>query len=417
MALVEARPGSDLVTLTRAQETDLPASAKIRSFPADDDYRQAVAEARRLAGASGRMAQADLAIVLDDGLAAASSRPGCSRAWAARERAQLFIAAERARDRARRRADVRSGDAQPISARDGSVRARRARRSKRSASIPMSMAASATAGAPGADASPRFRAGSPAAAFLDLPLLTGSGSADGGICCGRAAALARRHRSLRFGADDGVCIEEHGCGAGDVRANARSAGAGPEGRIDWAARLRVKLSYGTLTSADLVTVLWRAKRGGSPERGRRVGSRTVPQRGAGRCRNLPAERAAARTSGNGRRDAARRLPECAVRAAQCRRAAGRAERRINCNPLQLALWPANRDIGDASYQTVQHAFTGLGLRPYSPAAVAGVRNGGGDLALSWCGGRASAATAGRQTEVPLSEDASAMKSTSCRARP
>jgi hypothetical protein len=55
--LVEPKPGAALVTLTRGQETELPASAKISYAAVGSDYRQAVAEARRLTGASGRVAQ------------------------------------------------------------------------------------------------------------------------------------------------------------------------------------------------------------------------------------------------------------------------------------------------------------------------------------------------------------------------
>ncbi|MES0385927.1 MAG: phage tail protein, partial [Hyphomicrobium sp.] len=62
--LVEMRPHDALLTLTRGQETELPASAKIRYLSSISDYQQAVAEARRLVGASGRVSQADLPIVL-----------------------------------------------------------------------------------------------------------------------------------------------------------------------------------------------------------------------------------------------------------------------------------------------------------------------------------------------------------------
>ena len=49
--LAELRAGADLATLTRAQETDLPASARIAYTASESDYRRAIAEARRLVGA------------------------------------------------------------------------------------------------------------------------------------------------------------------------------------------------------------------------------------------------------------------------------------------------------------------------------------------------------------------------------
>src|SRR5690606_7651686 len=89
--LVEERPGSGLLRLTRAQETELPGSAKITYISATNDYRQAVAEARRLAGASGRVSTADLALVLQDEQAAAIADSWLFEAWAARERASFLL--------------------------------------------------------------------------------------------------------------------------------------------------------------------------------------------------------------------------------------------------------------------------------------------------------------------------------------
>ena len=85
------RAGDPLVTLTRGQETELPASAKLRFITADDQYQQAVAEARRLTGASGRVAQADVPIVLDDGLSVAIAETWLYETWAARERASFAL--------------------------------------------------------------------------------------------------------------------------------------------------------------------------------------------------------------------------------------------------------------------------------------------------------------------------------------
>lgn len=49
----------------------------------------------------------------------------------------------------------------------------------------------------------------------------------------------------------------------------------------------------------------------------------------------------------------------------------------------LKYGPANRDIGNDLYQTVQRTFTGRGLRPYSPVHIAGVDDGAGNITLSW----------------------------------
>ena len=89
--LVESRPGAALATLTRAQETDLPSSAKLSFISAAGSYPAAVEEARRLAGHSGRVAIADLPLVLEPEQAAQMAEVWLFEAWAARERAAFAL--------------------------------------------------------------------------------------------------------------------------------------------------------------------------------------------------------------------------------------------------------------------------------------------------------------------------------------
>ncbi|MEQ1716462.1 MAG: hypothetical protein ABL907_10835, partial [Hyphomicrobium sp.] len=66
--------------------------------------------------------------------------------------------------------------------------------------------------------------------------------------------------------------------------------------------------------------------------------------------------------------------------------------------------PANRGIGDASYRTVAHAFSGQGLKPYAPVHLKGTRAGGGDLTMSWIRRTRIGGDSWEQNDVPLSED-------------
>ncbi|MBN9268487.1 MAG: glycoside hydrolase TIM-barrel-like domain-containing protein, partial [Hyphomicrobium sp.] len=88
---VELKPGADLIALARAQETDLPASARIAYAASERDYRRAVAEARRLVGASGRISLAELAIVMEADQASQIAESWLFETWAARERAQFAL--------------------------------------------------------------------------------------------------------------------------------------------------------------------------------------------------------------------------------------------------------------------------------------------------------------------------------------
>ena len=45
--------------------------------------------------------------------------------------------------------------------------------------------------------------------------------------------------------------------------------------------------------------------------------------------------------------------------------------------------PADRDIGDTTYITIQRTATGRGLKPFSPVHIRGTLAGGGDVTISW----------------------------------
>jgi hypothetical protein len=65
--------------------------------------------------------------------------------------------------------------------------------------------------------------------------------------------------------------------------------------------------------------------------------------------------------------------------------------------------PANRDLGDASYVQLEHAFAGIGLKPLSPVHLRGTRSGG-DLAMSWVRRTRTGGDSWDSAEVPLAED-------------
>lgn len=65
--------------------------------------------------------------------------------------------------------------------------------------------------------------------------------------------------------------------------------------------------------------------------------------------------------------------------------------------------PASRGIGDATYSERSHAFQGLGLKPLAPAHVRGIRDGSGDLALTWIRRTRFGGDSWETAEVPLGE--------------
>ncbi|HVV29126.1 MAG TPA: glycoside hydrolase/phage tail family protein [Rhizomicrobium sp.] len=78
-------------TLVRTQESDLPQVSRIAYIDGDQDYRQASVEARRLTGASNRVATSSLPLVMDQGQATGIGQRLLQDAWVMRESARLAL--------------------------------------------------------------------------------------------------------------------------------------------------------------------------------------------------------------------------------------------------------------------------------------------------------------------------------------
>lgn len=401
-ALVEKRVGDALLTLTRGQETELPASAKLRFIAADSDYEQAVAEARRLTGASGRVAQADLPIVLDDTLAGPIAESWLFETWAARERAEFALPPSQmaiepgdvvsvvsdGRTRVLRVTDISDHGVREIEARsiDSEVYDR----------VPLPSRVPAP--------KPPVQIGSPALAFLDLPLLGTNTDALAGYVAavqvpwpGSVAVYASAQTS-------GYQLKAIASAAATMGVLLDALPAGPEGRIDWHARVRVKLTQGELSSLDVVTML--------------AGGNTAAVRNAGGdlevVQFLNADLVDFQTyelsgllRGQGGTESAMQsavsagAPFILLDAAVTR--VPLAFEDINL-PYNWRYGPGNRNIGDASYVTSAHAFAGAGLRPLSPVQVRGARSETGDLTISWIRRTRVGGDSWETSEVPLGED-------------
>jgi hypothetical protein len=72
-------------------------------------------------------------------------------------------------------------------------------------------------------------------------------------------------------------------------------------------------------------------------------------------------------------------------------------------PYSWRYGPASRGVGDATYAERTQAFQGLGLKPLSPAHLAGTRDASGDLAMSWVRRTRFGGDGWDAAEVPLAE--------------
>jgi len=399
-AVVETRADAPLLTLTRGQETELPAAAKLR-FISASDYGQAVAEARRLAGASGRVSQADLPIVLESAQAEATVETWLFEAWAARERASFTLppsclAAEPgdilrlggANGRLFRITEVGDRGAREIEARG----------------IDPDVYASGT----GRDRRPRenmpVASGPPLVTFLDLPLLRGDEPPAAGYV---AASQTPWPGSVAvYGSPEttGYALKAVAAAPATVGVTLDPLPPGPESRLDRGTRLRVAVEGEALASCTLLQLY--AGRNVAAIRNDdgeweviQFADATLVAPGTYELSTL--------LRGQAGTDGAMRTPLAAgarfvlVNTALARVDLSSAEIRL---PYSWRYGPAARDIGDAAYATETHAFVGAGLRPLSPVHVRGVRSGG-DLTIAWTRRTRIDGDAWDAPEVPLGEDA------------
>ncbi len=403
---VEAKAGVPTVTLTRGQETDLPASAKISFVSSDGDYRQAVSEARRLTGASGRVAQADLPIILDPDAAGELAESWLYETWAARERASFVLPPSRlaiepgdaiwldigGRQRLVRVTEVGDHGARSIEARglDPDVYAR-AGAPERPGKISAAMAS-----------------GQPEVIFLDLPLLTGDEPLNSGYVAAAQSPWPGALAIYRSPETTGYQLKGFVNAPSAIGLTLNALLPGAEGRIDRANRLQVVLaSSGSTQSVTRLKML--------------AGSNVASVRSlSGEWEVIQFETAtliAASTyelsnllrgqAGTGVALAASSIAPGAtfvvLDAGVTRIDLGADEVGL---PYNWLVGPASRDIGSESYIGSTYAFRGIGARPFSPVHVRGARSGN-DLAISWIRRTRAGGDGWTATEVPLSESSEA----------
>ncbi len=404
--LVEAKAGAELFTLTRQQESELPASAKLTYISADGRYNRAVAEARRLAGASGRLARADLPIVMSDAQAAALAESWLFESWASRERARFILPPSRlalepsdvvtleAHGRSRRLrltelADHGAREATALSM-DGTV---------------YEVAASEGRRRPSGEASVF---GPALAVFLDLPLLTGEENPAAGRLAAFQSPWPGAVAFYRSAEASGFSLNTRVTGPATLGRTASDLPSGPLGRWDRANRLTVTLDHGQLSSVTELALLGGANVAAIQNAD---GEWEVIQFRAATLVGTSTYELSDLLRGQAGTEGAMRDP-VAAGARFVLLDGAIAEVAMTADEIGLPFnWkygPAVRDIGHASYRDATHAFAGIGLRPLSPVHVRARRTGAGsDLVISWTRRTRIGGDSWAVVEVPLAEDSEA----------
>jgi len=398
--LVETRPGATLATLTRAQETDLPASAKITYIAAGGDYPAAVEEARRLAGRSGRVALADLPLALDAEQAAEIAEVWLFEAWAARERAQFSLPPSRLA--------LEPGDVVDFTANGRSHRLRLTEigehgvRDVEARGVDPDVYANAPGATRGQGVGVGVVIGQPFVVFLDLPLLRGDEPPAAGHVAAAHNPWPGPIAFYRSPETTGFQLKAMVLAPAVTGVTLDPLPAGATSRFDRATGIRVKLDSGTLAS---VTEL--AQLGGV--------NLAAVRNADGQWEVLQFQSAVLTAPatytltgflrGQAGTEHAMRAPlPAGARFVLLDAALARVD--MTEDEIGLAYtWkcgPASRDIGSPHYVQVTHAFAGQGLRPLSPVHVRGSR-ASGDLGITWVRRTRMAGDSWDSVDVPLGE--------------
>lgn len=400
--------GASLYQLTRAQETDLPRSAKLTYINGDNDYAQGVAESRRARDAmrSGRESQAQLAIVwsFDDAGRAASTL--LRQAWAERERASFTLPPSMLA--------LEPGDVVTLTAGGVDYELRLAE-----LGVGTSIAADAasharqiyervSAPARGMTAAEPAAFGAPVAAFLDLPLIRGDETPFVGYVAAYSSPWPGGAAFYRSASGTGYALAATCASAAVMGELLWGLYAGPTSRWDNGNVVQVQVYGGQLASADDVTLF-----GGA--------NVAAVENADGRWEVL--QFATATLVSDGVYELSRFLRGQAGTEAAMRSPVAAGARFVLLNSAVTAVdmtqgdvgvpftWkygPANRDYGDWTYQTVTRAFAGLGLKPLAPCHIRRTRDSAsGDDVLTWVRRTRLNGDSWEQAEVPLGEDSEA----------
>lgn len=400
--LVETSADAALLTLTRGQETELPASAKLRFISAASDYAQAVSEARRISGASGRVSQADVPLVLETTQADAIAETWLFESWAARERASFTLPPSQLA--------VEPADTMLISTANGDERLLRvtevgehgAREIEARSIDPEIYAAVGGKERRGRTGTAAIT-GQPLVEFIDLPLLRGDEPATAGYVAATQTPWPGNVAIYSSPEAAGYVLKALAGVPATVGITQNDLPSGPEGRLDYATRLTVKVEGEALTSCTLLQLL--AGRNVAAVRNA-DGTWEMLQFAEATLVGAGTYELSGLLRGQAGTESAMRTPVGAgarfvlVNTAVTRIDLTASEIRL---PYSWRVGPAARDIGDASYVTAEHTFEGLGLKPLSPVHVRAARSGG-DISISWLRRTRVGGDAWESPDVPLSED-------------
>ena len=401
--LVEGSQRSEIYSLVRAQEGDLPSQIKLRFIDADKTYKQAAVDARRLGRRSDRVSTASVPVVMPLNQAQAIAESWLQEVWSGRERATFslppsFLALEPT-DTVSLDVGDRTFVLRITGAGEGAAKSVEALSIDPEVFTPIDSSPRPGPETPG----PVF--GPAIAAFMDLPLITGAEAPHAGRLAATSTPWPGGIAFYRSPGETGFILGGLALAPATLGEITTPFFSAVTSRWDRGNVVRVELYRGEIASATELAVLngvnLAAIENADSEwevlqflNATLVGPRTYDISGLLRGQ-FGTERAMRDSVAAGARFV---VLDAAV-----------AEADMTRDEVGLAFnWrygPVNLEITHQSYRHTSKAFIGAGLRPLSPVHIRGTRSGGGDLTITWVRRTRIGGDGWEQVEVPLGEDA------------
>lgn len=397
---VETSPASSLVRRSRAQETDLPLSAKLQYIAATGSYETAVAEARRTAASSGRVATAALPLVLEPQAAQSMAESWLHETWAARETASFVLPPSTAA--------FEPGDIVAIA--NGTLRSRfritaisdHGAREIEAQAIDRDVYEPAPTTERPPLPAPVIPAGPPLVVYLDIPAIETDPPHTAYVAAAQqpwpgSIAVYRSPDGTGFKLD---CLVTRSATTGTTSSE---LAIGPLHRLDRTNKLTVALDRGQLQSVTDLAFL--------------AGANTAAvEMAPGTWEILQFKTAALTAPATYELSVLLRGQRGSTEAYQLPVPAGArfvlidaAAKSLNLSAADIALpltWragPARHNIAASSYTSLTQSFSGKGQSPRRPVHLRGYRNQAGDITLTWIRQTRIGGDSWDQVDVPLGE--------------
>jgi len=404
--VVETGAGAVRVSLTRAQETELPGRARISYLDADGDYESASVETLRLTGGSARVSSASLAAAARQSVMYAAAEKLLREQWAARERLVFALPPSMLR--------AEPGDVITVGTAARSVLARIIRVTQGAAlqveALSHEPGVYDEIDAPGSSSAPGTGTvfGPPVVALMDLPLIAGDEVAHAGF----VAAFSDPYGGVSFFRSPettGFTLNAELPAPSTLGQTQSDLFSGPTSRFDRGNILRVQI-FNPDVQLESVSDLALFD-----------GANTLAVEGKdGNWEVLQFQTATLVSTGvydltgllRGQYGTEDALDDPVASGARVVLLDGGPEQ-VTMSQSEIGLpfnWrygPSPVAIDNFAYTTVQKAFAGRGLKPFSPVHVKGSRDGAGDLTITWVRRARVNGDAWEPSVVPLNEPSEA----------